>query len=87
MQKIEKEKNYQIKRYRYLKLYRYSFNPIIRQKNAEIIQIWWRKKIVPKIDKIKKIIKIQSIYRTIYNILFLRSRYFNIINDEKEKLK
>ena len=86
MQKIEKEKNYQIKRYRYLKLYRYSFNPIIRQKNAEIIQIWWRKKIVPKIDKIKKIIKIQSIYRgyitrkNLNDIIYIFLIYQNFIN-------
>ena len=29
--KVENEKNYQIKRYRYLKDYKYSFNPIIRR--------------------------------------------------------
>ena len=51
--KVEDEKNYQIKRYRYLKAYKYSFNPVIRRKNSKIIQKWWRNKIIPKIDKRK----------------------------------
>ena len=61
--KVEDEKNYQIKRYRYLKAYKYSFNPVIRRKNAIIIQKWWRNKITQKINKRKKIIKLQSVFR------------------------
>ena len=84
--KVEDEKNYQIKRYRYLKAFKYSFNPIIRKKNSKIIQQWWRNKINPKIDKRKKIIKIQSVFRgyitrkNLNDIIFISVIYQNFIN-------
>ena len=62
-EKIEEEKNYQIKRYRYLKNYKYIYNPSIQKKNSRIIQKWWKIKINPKIKRKKNAIKIQSIYR------------------------
>ena len=84
--KIEEEKNYQIRRYRYLSTYKYSFNPDIQRKNSKIIQKWWRQKINPKIDKRKKIIKIQSFFRGYYtrkclnDIIFISVLYQNFIN-------
>ena len=91
-QKIEKEKNNQIKRYRYLKLYKYSFNPITRRNNALIIQKWWKLRIVPKISKRKKILKIQSVYRgyltrkNINDIICISLIYQNFINKIKHAL-
>ena len=84
--KVEDEKNYQIKRYRYLKAFKYSFNPVVRRKNSKIIQQWWRSKINPKIDKRKKIIKIQSVFRgyitrkNLNDIIFISVIYQNFIN-------
>ena len=72
--KVESEKNNQIKRYRYLTSYKYSFNPILRRKNSKIIQNWWRNKINPILDKKKKIIKIQSIFRG-----YISRKYLNDI--------
>ena len=60
---IEEEKNYQMKRYRYLKCYKYSFNDELHRQKAKIIQVWWKKAIKPKIFKRKKVIIIQRIYR------------------------
>ena len=91
-QKIEKEKNNQIKRYRYLKLYKYSFNPITRRNNAQIIQKWWKLRIEPKIRKRKKIIKIQSVYRgyltrkNLNDIICISLIYQNFINKIKHAL-
>ena len=84
--KIEEEKNYQIKRYRYLKNYKYSFNPKIRRQNSKIIQKWWKKKINPKVEKRKKITKIQSVYRGyitrkhLNDIICISVIYQNFIN-------
>ena len=84
--KIEEEKNYQIKRYRYLKNYKYSFNPKIRRQNSKIIQKWWKKKINPKVEKRKKITKIQSVYRGyitrkhLNDIICISVIYQNVIN-------
>ena len=61
--KIEEEKNYQIKRYRYLKNYKYFYNPSLQKKNSRIIQKWWKIKINPKIKRKKNVLKIQSVYR------------------------
>ena len=90
--KVEEEKNYQIKRYRYLTAYRYSFNPVIRRKNSKIIQKWWRNKIFPKIDKRKKIIKLQSIFRgyitrkDLNDIICISVIYQNFINKLRHAL-
>ena len=90
--KVENEKNYQIKRYRYLTTYRYSFNPIVRRKNSKIIQQWWRNKINPKIDKRKKIIKIQKFFRgyitrkTLNDIICISVLYQNFINKLRHAL-
>ena len=90
--KLENEKNYQIKRYRYLKNYKYSFNPVIRRKNSKIIQKWWRSKIEPKIDKRKKIIKIQSAFRghltrkNLNDIICISVIYQNFINKLQKAL-
>ena len=89
---VENEKNYQIKRYRYLKDYQYLFNPVIRRKNAKIIQKWWKSRISPKIEKRKKIIKIQSIYRgymtrkNLNDIICISVIYQNFINKLKSVL-
>ena len=91
-EKVENEKNYQIKRYRYLTTYRYSFNPIVRRNNSKIIQQWWRNRINPKIDKRKKIIKIQSIFRgfitrkTLNEIICISVIYQNFINKLRHAL-
>ena len=83
---VENEKNYQIKRYRYLKSFRYSFNPVIRSKNAKVIQKWWKSKIVPKIKKRKKIILMQSVFRgyitrkNLNDIICISVVYQNFIN-------
>ena len=90
--KVEDEKNYQIKRYRYLKAYKYSFNPVIRRKNSKIIQKWWRNKIIPKIDKRKKIIKLQSVFRgyitrkNLNDIILISVIYQNFINKLRHAL-
>ena len=90
--KLEEEKNYQIKKYRYLRAFRYSFNPEIRRKNSKIIQNWWRKKIKPKIEKRKKIIKIQSAFRgyitrkTLNDIICISVLYQNFINKLRHAL-
>ena len=85
-EKIEEEKNYQIKRYRHLKSYKYSFNPSIRRQNSKIIQKWWKQKINPKISKRKKATKIQSVYRGyitrkhLNDIICISIIYQNFIN-------
>ena len=85
-EKIEEEKNYQIKRYRHLKSYKYSFNPSIRRQNSKIIQKWWKQKINPKISKRKKATKIQSVYRGyitrkhLNDIICISIIYKNFIN-------
>ena len=90
--KVEDEKNYQIKRYRYLTAYRYSFNPVIRRKNSKIIQKWWRNKINPKIEKRKKIIKLQSLFRgyitrkDLNDIICISVIYQNFINKLRHAL-
>ena len=62
-EKIEEEKNYQIKRYRYLKCYNYIFKSELHREKSKIIQRWWKKTIIPKIIKRRNVLKIQSIYR------------------------
>ena len=84
--KVEDEKNYQIKRYRYLKSYIYSFNPIVRREKATIIQKWWVSKIHPKVGKRKKAIKLQSVFRgyitrkNLNDIICISVIYQNFIN-------
>ena len=84
-EKMEEEKNYQMRRYRYLKGYKYSFNEI-RKKNSKIIQKWWKIQINPKIERRKKIIKIQSVYRGyitrkhLNDIICISVIYQNFIN-------
>ena len=91
-EKIEEEKNYQMKRYRYLKNYKYSFNPSVRKKNCIIIQNWWKRKIMPKIIKRKKVIIIQSIYRGyitrkhLNDIICITIIYQNFINKLRKVL-
>ena len=90
--KIEEEKNYQIKKFRYLRAYRYTINPEIRKRNSKIIQKWWRKKINPKIDRKKKIIKIQSVFkgyltrRNLNDIICISVMYQNFINKLRHAL-
>ena len=62
-EKIEEEKNYQMKRYRYLKCYKYTFNSELHREKSKIIQKWWKKTIIPKLIKKRKVLKIQSVYR------------------------
>ena len=84
--KIEEEKNYQMKRYRHLKNYKYSFNPSIRRENSKIIQKWWKKEINPKIIKRKKATQIQAAYRGyitrkhLNDIICISVIYQNFIN-------
>ena len=91
-EKIEEEKNYQMKRYRYLKNYKYSFNPSVRRKNSKIIQNWWRYQIMPKIIKREKIIKIQSVYKGyitrkhLNDIILITIIYQNFINKLRKVL-
>ncbi len=91
--KVEDEKNYQIKRYRYLKAYRYSFNPVVRRENAMIIQNWWVNKIHPKIDKRNKVIQLQSVFRgyitrkSLNDIICISVVYQNFINKLRKILR
>ena len=62
-EKIEEEKNYQMKRYRYLKCFKYTFNSELHREKSKIIQKWWKKTIIPKLIKKRKVLKIQSVYR------------------------
>ena len=78
--KVEDEKNYQIKRYRYLKAFKYSFNPVVRRKNSKIIQQWWRSKINPKIDKRKKLINNYKIENSMINKTLEEKRTFTLNN-------
>lgn len=56
-------KSYQIRKYRHLKNYRFSTNPVVRERSSRLIQFWWRNNIKTKLDFLKKIITIQKIYR------------------------
>ena len=91
-EKIEEEKNYQMKRYRYLKSYKYSFHPSIRREKTTIIQKWWKQKINPKIVKRKKAIKIQSAFRGyimrthLNDIICISVIYQNFINKMRKVL-
>ena len=84
--KIEEEKNYQIKKYRFLINYKYTLNPIKRCENAQKIQKWWSKYIHPKILKKLKIIKIQNVFRgyimrkNLNDIICVSILYQNFIN-------
>ena len=91
-EKIEEEKNYQLKRYRYLINYKYTLNPIKRCENAQKIQKWWRKQIHPKILKREKIIKIQKVFRgyitrkSLNNIICVSILYQNFIKKLRHAL-
>ena len=59
----------------------YHMNPKYREKAAKIIQDWWRELKVLNSDRLKKIIKIQSVYRgkwirkNMYDLLYLNYLY------------
>ena len=90
--KLEEEKNYQMKRYRHLKNYKYSFNPSIRRENSKIIQKWWKKEINPKIIKRKKVTQLQAAYRGyitrkhLNDIIWISVIYQNFINKLRKVL-
>ena len=85
-EKVEEEKNYQMKRYRYLKSYKYSVNSELHKQKSKIIQKWWKKTIIPKIIKRKKAIDIQRIYRGyitrkhLNDIIYISVVFQNFIN-------
>ena len=60
---ISSEKEFQLKRYRFLMNFKYKINPKERKKAAKTIQHWWRSKIHDKISKLRKIKFIQRTFR------------------------
>ena len=72
---IKDEKNYQLKRFRFLKNYKYCLNSEIREKNIKIIQKFYRNIIKNKINYRNKIIKIQTYFKG----FILRKKYKQIL--------
>ena len=72
---INDEKNYQLKRFRFLKNYKYCLNSEIREKNIKIIQKFYRNIIKNKINYRNNIIKIQTVFKG----YILRKKYKKIL--------
>lgn len=78
-------KNYQVRRFKHLRKYRFSMNPKKIDRTCKVIQKWWKYNIKVKLDYLKRVIHIQKVFRGNYtrknfrDLIYLTALYEKFI--------
>ena len=78
-------KNYQVRRFKHLRKYRFSMNPKKIDRTCKVIQKWWKYNIKVKLDYLRRVIYIQKVFRGNYtrknfrDLIYLTALYEKFI--------